>query len=368
MNIMSQNRKIKTVVCLLAAMLLPLSCTDQEGTDNPDAPSFLQLSLSLAIPHRVEADVRTAAEVNGITVADVRVLQFAAGEDLKNNLSYNSVSVDADTGLPSVTTEGTDFDDISSRFYIVINTGETFKNNITGDASVTAEACLKTQTLECTGTSLTTAPQVMTYGPYNYTSTAGTGVKKALQLLARMQHIGAKLVVSWKVADGVNIEITAAEVLNVPDKYFLYQQESASAVSTTYLSGSQPIPFTDAVRSENKFTFYMPENPKGTGTGTTQQEKSLAGKGPGGSLDGCTCIVLKGTYKYESGDADPVEVEYHFYPGLDMVNNYDVERGKVYILDITLGGANSADARVRITDGNVFGIGDTDDVDHTIIF
>lgn len=47
-----------------------------------------------------------------------------------------------------------------------------------------------------------------------------------------------------------------------------------------------------------------------------------------------------------------------------MIRNYDIERGKHYTLTLDLKGANSADARVTITDGNVFTIADPDDVTH----
>jgi hypothetical protein len=57
-------------------------------------------------------------------------------------------------------------------------------------------------------------------------------------------------------------------------------------------------------------------------------------------------------------------VEYRFYPGADMIRNYNIERGKHYTMDVKLTGANSADARVTITDGNVFMITDPDELEY----
>jgi hypothetical protein len=360
MNRNKQYLEVRTKLAgylLAIAMCLP-ACTDSVEPEVGGDASSLRLCLSLALPQAITVEPRAEATVNGVSVTDVRVLQFASDGSLKSNKQYTSIGTDAATGLPTVTTGDTDFDDVSSRFYIVINTGDDL-GNLPTDPSASSD---ENKFLACTHTEtdITSAPQIMVYGPYEYsTTTTTTGNKKALQLLAKMQHIGARIDVSWIIPSDVNLTIISAEVENIPDKYYLYPQ---SATSLAYKE-AQTISF-----SGNSFTFYMPENKKGTGTGTTQQEKSMMEKGPGGTLADCTCIMLKGTYKYKSDDTDPIEVEYRFYPGADMINNYDIERGKSYQLDITLSGANSADARVSITDSNVFSIGDPSGVDHTIIF
>jgi hypothetical protein len=363
---MNRNKQYLEVRAKLAGYLLAIAiclpaCTGSVEPEVGGDASSLRLCLSLALPQAITVEPRDGVTVNGVSVTDVRVLQFASDGSLKSNKQYDSIGTDAATGLPTVTTGDTDFDDVSSRFYIVINTGNDLENLPT-DPSASSD---ENRFLACTHTEadITSAPQIMVYGPYEYsTTTTATGNKKALQLLAKMQHIGTKIDVSWTIPSDVNLTITSAEVENIPDKYYLYPQ---SATSLAYKEGAQTISFNSDKKS---LTFYMPENKKGTGTGTTQQEKSMMEKGPGGTLADCTCIVLKGTYKYKSDDTDPIEVEYRFYPGADMINNYDIERGKSYQLDITLSGANSADARVSITDSNVFSIGDPSGVDHTITF
>lgn len=358
--------RAKLAGCLLAiAMCLP-ACTGSVEPEVGGDASSLRLCLSLALPQAITVEPRDGVTVNGVTVTDVRVLQFASDGSLKSNKQYNNqtetkITTDATTGLPTVTTDDTDFEDVSSRFYIVINPGDDLKDVPTDPDTDTSFSSFAESTFLAythTEADITSAPQIMVYGPYEYTTTTTTG-KKALQLLAKMQHIGARIDVSWTIPADVNLTITSAEVENIPDKYYLYTQPAASL---TYKE-AQTIFF-----SGNSFTFYMPENKKGTGKGTTQQEKSMTEKGPGGTLADCTCIVLKGTYKYKADDTAPIEVEYRFYPGADMINNYDIERGKSYQLDITLSGVNSTDARVSITDSNVFSIGDPSGVDHTIIF
>ena len=355
MNPKKRTLGIKLSVCLLAIGSLLLSCTG--------SPSALRLSLSLAMPQTVTVESRTVT-ASEVTVSDVRVFQFAEDGSLKNNQKYesNKITPDATTGLSKVTTGDTDFDDVTSRFYIVINTADALNALPATPSDATDEGKLLAYTHTESG--ITSAPQVMVYGPYNYTGTS-SGNKTALQLLAKMQHIGARVDVSWTIPTGVNLTITSASVENIPTKYYLYTQP---AVSDLEYTASQDITFTEG---STGFTFYMPRNEKGIGTATTPQEKGIPAKGPSGSLTGCTCIVLKGTYRYNSADTDGIAVEYRFYPGADMMTNYSIERGKAYQLAITLSGANSADARVSLTDSNVFGIDNidgADDVKHDIEF
>ncbi len=364
MNPKKRTLGIKLSVCLLAIGSLLPSCTGSPSAPEfTETPSPLRLSLSLAMPQTVTVESRSVTE-NEVTVSDVRVFQFAEDGSLKNNQKYGSdkITTDATTGLTKVTTGDTDFDDVKSRFYIVINTADALATLPATPSDATDEG--KLLAYAHTESDINLVTQVMVYGPYSYTGTSGSG-KTALQLLAKMLHIGARVDVSWTIPTGVNLTITSASVENIPTQYYLYTQPAVSDLSYT---ASRDITLTDGSPG---FTFYMPRNGKGIGTATTPQEKNIPAKGPGGSLTGCTCIVLKGIYRYNSTDTDGIAVEYRFYPGADMMTNYNIERGKDYQLAITLSGANSADARVSLTDSNVFGIDDidgTDDVNHDINF
>ena len=80
----------------------------------------------------------------------------------------------------------------------------------------------------------------------------------------------------------------------------------------------------------------------------------MAGKGPGdgGSLDGCTRLVLEAAYTYP-GAINSIAVEYCIYLGGNLMNDYNVQRGYEYNLNVQISGANSGDVRVTITNGNV---------------
>ena len=89
---------------------------------------------------------------------------------------------------------------------------------------------------------------------------------------------------------------------------------------------------------------------------------------PDGKLTGCTYLTLKGTYKYSSSHANGIKVEYRFYLGDNLTNNYNIQRDHHYDLTINIKGANSADLRVKITDGNVAVFDDVDTIENEVSF
>ena len=355
---------MKSACRLWVVALLLSACADDGESDFDGSASSLRLDLSLAMPQEITVEPQNTRAAGDVAVTDVRVFQFKTDGSLMKNNKYTDTAIQPDnvTGLSTVTTQGDDFDDVNSRFYIVINTADKLDDLFGSSAASTSDESALSARVYATEDIFSTQ-QAMVYGPYPYTG-SGSTVKKTLQLLAKMRHIGARVDVSWSIPDDVNLTITSAQVENVPKNYYLYEQTPMPAVSE-YLDPQS----VNLITSANSFTFYMPENLKGSGKSVTPQGKNIAANGPSGNLDGCTCIVLKGEYRYGTADdANGVAVEYRFYLGADMINNYDVERGKVYQLDIALSGANSADARVSITDSNVFGIGDADDVNHDMEF
>lgn len=79
----------------------------------------------------------------------------------------------------------------------------------------------------------------------------------------------------------------------------------------------------------------MAENLRGMGTGTTFTEKNLTGKGPDGSLEGCTYVLLSGEYIYP-GATDPIGVQYKIYLGGNLTNDYNIQRGYSYDLKVSI--------------------------------
>lgn len=340
------------------------------GTDEPEAnlpaesPVAIGLSLRLFFPDALTVDVTRAAPVNptknGIELTDIRVLQFpgagASVTDVKNQQYQSGGTADPwyeeKNSLIEVKTGSTDFNNEDSNFYIIANSGDALTST---DGGV----------LETTGidfSDITTEPGILVYGPKPYTKT--TGSTKPVEFLAKLCRAYAYVTVNYTPEKGITI--TSAAIENVPDK--IYPIPDATHPATAYLAATPTIDLSTA--ASNSFSFYLPENLKGSGTATTEPDKNRPGKGPAGSLGGCTCVVLKGTYNYypDTAGSEPIDVEYRFYLGSDMIRNYDVERGKHYTLTVNLKGANSSDARVSVTNSNVFAFDDPDNVNNGMDF
>lgn len=361
-------RTLLSRFCFLWVACLVLTGCGKDAVmpESVASSSNLGLSLCLGFPNPLTVTTRTNPVRNGIELKDVRVLQFpvTTGGEAKNKLYSEAESgspdwytQETDGGLITVNTGVDDFTNVDCRFYIVVNAGSNL-------SAVVAENALKSYSLDFAD--ITKEPDILTFGPVDYTKVEGS--TKPVALLAKLRRTYAKVTVKYTLATG--IEITSVDIENVPDKIYPFPEVSAGGSSSSvssvgYLPASSIVP-----ASSKEVTFYMPENLKGNGSAITETDKNLPAKGPGGTLDGCTCIILKGTYDYYPEDADsaPIEVEYRFYPGSDMVRNYDVERGKYYTLTVNLKGANSADARVNITDGNVFTFDDPDNVNNGMDF
>lgn len=340
------------------------------GADGPEAslpaesPVALGLSLRLVFPDALTVDVTRAAPANptknGIELTDIRVLQFpgtgAAVTDVKNQQYRSGGTADPwyeeKNSLIEVKTGSTDFNNEDSNFYIIANSGDALTSTDSG--------ALKTTGIGFSD--ITTEPGILVYGPKPYTKT--TGSTKPVEFLAKLCRAYAYVTVNYTPAKGITI--TSAAIENVPDK--IYPIPDAAHQATTYLAATPTIDLS--VTPSGSFSFYLPENLKGSGTATTEPDKNRPAKGPGGSLGGCTCVVLRGTYNYypDTAGSEPIDVEYRFYLGSDMIRNYDVERGRHYTLTVNLQGANSSDARVSVTNGNVFAFDDPDNVNNGMDF
>ena len=381
-----------TVCCL--SLLLFSACTTDTNLPDAEQADRLPLSLQMELPKQLTVVVTRAGEGkattgnptrNGIEIKKVRVMQFdqtAPDEDTYNiRKTYSKETTgtttdwftQTDGGLITINTSTTTFWNRTSKFYIIANAKElhsTSSGDGTDISETAKEAVLPTAyfTFPESDVTGTEEPGILAYGPVAYTEKTGTGSgdAKPVAIFARLKCAYAKVTVNYTAGTGVSI--TALRVENIRTRIYPFPA-----------TGNSP---TDAFMNvdltvnagQTTYSFFMPENLRGNGTSTTAKEKNQPDNGPTQSgsarnLDYCTCIVLTGTYNYYPNNtpenaANPISVEYRFYPGADMIRNYDIERGKHYTLTLDLKGANSADARVTITDGNVFTIADPDDVTH----
>lgn len=320
------------------------------------------------------------------------------------------------------------FSDVESRFYIIVNGGEGLLNDFKTDALRTTdkseEALKKIMTYidYSYQTTNPTPPGLLTAGPIAYkpttTSTdAETDPTKAdentdgesetgtndggtneggtnegsngeenpaastdkVVFISRMYRAYAKVNVDIKfTADAKfpnsSFTVTECTVNNLPSWGSSDNKKIALYTPTNIVGGYPNVEGLESLtktynESNPSFSFYMPENLRGIGQGTSFEDKNKPGNGPGnsGSLDGCTYLTVKGDYKYESTQ-NPIKVEYTFYLGGNLINDYNIERDHLYNLTLNLKGANSADWRVKITDGNVAVFDEVTEINNKIDF
>lgn len=90
------------------------------------------------------------------------------------------------------------------------------------------------------------------------------------------------------------------------------------------------------------FTWYLPENARGKGTATKQWEKN-AETAPSGQAAYCTYVEIKGFYLT---DGLVEEVAYHIYLGGNNTDDFNLLRGRNYLLTATIKDKKLIDTRV----------------------
>lgn len=151
----------------------------------------------------------------------------------------------------------------------------------------------------------------------------------------------AKINVTCSIAEGVNFIPARVQLRNVPKSFALvntssiYPTEDANNFQN-YLS------VTDNIKGG--YTWYMPENLRGTGTAVTPQNKT-ASTAPTGQGDYCTYIELSGLYQ-ESGTSKLVS--YKVYLGGNNTNDYNVEANRIYNVNLSVKGVNEVDSRLTV--------------------
>ncbi|OKY94883.1 MAG: DUF4906 domain-containing protein [Bacteroidales bacterium 43_36] len=243
------------------------------------------------------------------------------------------------------------------------------------------ELMAKTKSIIYSSDGSPTGTNILSSGPTNYTKDPSSSeADMRLVVLSRMYRAFAKVTVTVNssVASGNFKLIDTKPVImsNVPKVTRLYDDDStyptiSSPLSTNFYT--EEIPVSGISLGDKEGVFYMAENIRGTGLATTAQEKNKKDMGPGagGSLEGCTYLLVRGQYQYPLGGgaySSPIDVEYKFYLGGDLVTDYNIYRDYHYKLTVNIAGPNSADLRVTITNGNVAVFDDVDNVENTVNF
>lgn len=345
-------------------------CADEATVPGEESGITFQLSL----PPALTLDTRAA--IDDITISDVWVLQYNAETRafiMGKNFSGSAIGAVNTNKTINVTTSNFS-SSVSSNFYIVVNAGIDFLTEFIKETTTDrSEAALKKMTVAIKAKE-TVQPKLLTCGPLKYSPDGGGKVV----LVAPLQYSCARIAVQWnKAADFKGgITINSVKVKNIP-KYMAFYSRGGGALSDNYPSLSEIDASFVTIKDDGldfgtPCNFYMGENLRGTGTATSFSEKGLAEKGPGGTLDGCTCVVLIGNYQYPnpSGGVYPgnVQVEYCIYLGGNLLKDYNIQRGYEYKLTVNISGINSGDIRVTITDGAVVIFDDVETITKEVEF
>lgn len=376
---MKKNKEYITRVVILFLLWFCITACSRMDTieDTNDGFRFL-----ISPPSSFELD--TKASLSSITVNNVWIIQFnKETKNILNSLYVNKEKISQSPGstiLVTLNTGDATFSNVASLFYIIVNGGEslfTLDEIGTGSEGTLTESGLKSKTVDFTfpsnGSSIqTTEPSLLTAGPIEYTPT-----DNKIVVVSRMFRAFSRqsVTVNYTGSSGV-FTPSKIYVNNIPNKMALFEAGGSDDIYYPSTETSENLIETSdktysfgwGNNTTNAMTFYMPENLRGAGTATTQQEKGLETKGPNGSLKGCTSLTVEGTYKYDSGHTGEVGVKYTFYLGGNFTDDYNIYRDYQYNMTINIKGINSADLRVSITNGNVVVFDDVKEFNNEVTF
>ena len=372
------KRRYDSLVLIISLVCLLVTACDNSEEKIPAGEGRFVFQLQLPDPIEVETKAVNIGPDGGekIQINDVWIVQYQSDGTLLHckYISGESYFTPKLQGyLIEINTKNITFTNQESRFYIIVNGGSVLDGFENGESKL--EAALKAKTIGFTNYGV--ASSLLTAGPFSYTPDADqskdnivfvTGLKRAYAKMT-LRVIFPSDTVSTFTVDKVAL-------LNAPTKMALFAAGGSNGNypevnDANIKTDTVPISDVQAGAAAGK-PFYMPENLRGMGTSTTFEGKNLTANGPGGDLDGCTRLVVKGTYKYDGKTTNPsqegIKVEYSFYLGDNMINNYNIQRDMHYSLDLNLKGANSADLRVTITDGGVAVFDEEQTITNTVVF
>lgn len=149
----------------------------------------------------------------------------------------------------------------------------------------------------------------------------------------------AKVNVSCLIAPDINFTPTRLQLRNVPKSLALMNTSEVTPSASmdnfqNYMSVAENI--------TNGYTWYIPENRRGTGNASDPKSKT-ATTAPVGQGDYCTYVELSGLY--QSGETSKL-VSYRVYLGENNTDDYNVKSNHIYNVNISVSGVNTNDLRV----------------------
>ena len=344
-----------SLFCILCLLLG--ACSNEEMIPSTsEGGEECAFQFLLRVPGTIDVETKAGTETTILKLGDtniynVWILQFKKdGTELLKAVFADRNSITAVPGsggtdysqlLIQLTKDDMRFKNETSEFYIIVNaeemnateaTASLFGNDGTSGIPKTlsvTDLMAKTKSIAYSGDGAPTGTNILSSGPTDYTKDPSSSeADMKLVVLSRMYRAFAKVTVTVNssVASGNFKLIDTKPVImsNVPKVTRLYDDDStyptiSSPLSTNFYT--EEIPVSGITLGDKEGVFYMAENIRGTGLATTAQEKNKKDMGPGtgGSLEGCTYLLVRGQYQYPLGGgaySSPIDVEYKFYLGV----------------------------------------------------
>lgn len=329
---------------LLGAALSLTGCSKDPQSVPGESPDGKRgLTLTLVPQFAVEVDVKSG-DLDGVNdISDLWVIQLnEAGTDRLTDPAYLSRSkLPAPGSSDKILLE--EFKPVPSRIYAIANT-----HNMSLYQNVASEADI----LAVQGTGLTKRTLTLNGAPMSgFVHLTSATHEVSIPLYRAV----AKIVFKWKctLPSGDSFTPDKIHLRQVPStlNYFRDYDNLPDPATTPYpVLNSDPfvtewtVEDISSVASAagSTFTWYMPENARGTGKATAAADKSFS-TAPFRQEDYCTVAIICGTYT--SGTITR-EVSYHFYLGGDNVKDYNLLRNREYNVSVTITGMSDADMRV----------------------
>lgn len=324
---------------LLCAMLF-WACGDEIARDNYSATEDEDSNIGLcllaapvtsgmnntrALPEEIDVDKITDIwlieyDDNGTLIGLPKYYDSSAFE---NNVVSVSVILPKD--------EATEY-----RCVVIANTHNNISNDVFGDISsiYKLKAIKKTINVSNYGTSEQNDV---------FMSNALTLKRSTTSLDCDLYRNIAKLSFEIKNSDNSNVKITSVTLFNVPDKSYiadrLYDDESASVPSSADINfinyDTETVEIDEG--NEYKFEYYMPRNCRGKNNATLQSNKNAD------APHYATYLEINAVEKSSS-----VPLRYRFYPGANMVNDFNIIPNRHYTIPITIKGPGDSNVDNRV--------------------
>ena len=373
---MIQDR-LKTVAfaAVAAATALWVGCTDTLSEQETLKKSG-QVRITLSAESSRQVEVKSIDDVDENSLADLWVIQIGSDGNVIGTPDYNNLGTGSNddfvAGANGTYTVNVQVDENTAKICFIANTGN---NTIFQDCTTLAQIRERSRTVSSEASLINSNNYtVVMSGVWNSTDSDFT---------VEMYRAIAKVDFTLTTGTGVEFALHSVQVYNVPTHLYYYREpdefETPGNITSTYPAtgfGFMNYPETtygsdhpltslegwdnllwltgtsdqtgEIINSENEFTYtwYLPENARGTGSATDQRNK-CAETARAGEGEYCTYIKINGFYK---SDNLVTKVSYDIYLGENNYNDYNVLRNSNYEVTTTILGLDRIDTRINTFD------------------